>query len=265
MIKIYSLGSSSDGNCFLIYDGVSYLALDAGIKKGFDNALWNLNISKNDIDGCLITHGHKDHIQGINKFFGVPIYSTKESIDLWTTNHRIRQYKRINYFSSNSEFKIGKWTIKAVKNDYHDIEGAVYFAIKNASDETLTYITDTGKVIGNLPNAKAYIIECNHFRHEIEDEIKKEDNPNKLLVLRRCLDTHLSAESCAEYLKKNVGNNTEQIVLMHLGAKRNSPERMKRYIKRKLPKNIKVSYIDPINHDYTKTLSCGMEVRKISI
>lgn len=257
MYKIYSLGSSSSGNCFVIYDGVSYLVLDAGIKRNLTKKLFEHNIDLNKIDGVLITHAHQDHMKALNNWCNQDRYMTFKTLNIWKQTNKIKYINNIKRFSPNSSFKIGKWEINAISNKFHDIGGAVYYAIKNASDEVITYITDTSKIVGNIPNAEAYIIEANHFASDIEREIEETDDENKLLVLRRALKTHLSAETCVEYLNKNIGDKTELVVLMHMSATRSNQSRISSYVKDNIKKNVRVEYIDPKEEDGNNSFTCG--------
>lgn len=68
-LKLYSLGSGSSGNSFLIKYNDNIVLIDAGLScKKITEKLDELNLSAYDIKGIVITHTHSDHIKGVGPF-----------------------------------------------------------------------------------------------------------------------------------------------------------------------------------------------------
>ena len=77
-VKIYSLFSSSTGNCLYIKSGNEEILIDAGASaKAIESSLNDLCSSLKRIKAIFVTHEHIDHIKGlktISKKYGIPIY-----------------------------------------------------------------------------------------------------------------------------------------------------------------------------------------------
>ena len=66
MLKV--LGSSSQGNCYILENESEALILEAGIKFQDVKKALNWNIAK--VKGCLVTHRHGDHSKYIKDLSG---------------------------------------------------------------------------------------------------------------------------------------------------------------------------------------------------
>lgn len=66
-MKMHVISSGSKGNASIIYDETTTILIDMGITlKRLKEGLHEVNKDINDIDYCLFTHEHSDHIKGIN-------------------------------------------------------------------------------------------------------------------------------------------------------------------------------------------------------
>ena len=72
-MKLKILGSSSEGNCYILENDKEALILEAGVSFGKVKKALDFNISK--IVGVLVTHEHGDHAGHLQHFFnaGIPI------------------------------------------------------------------------------------------------------------------------------------------------------------------------------------------------
>lgn len=73
-LKKFIMGSASE-NCYVIDNSTSALVIDPGIAS--EDVVSYLNDNKLNLDGILITHGHYDHIGGIDFLvarYGCPVY-----------------------------------------------------------------------------------------------------------------------------------------------------------------------------------------------
>ena len=61
MINIKVLASSSKGNCYMIDDSKTSLLIEAGIP--IKKIKQGLNFKLHEIEGCIISHEHGDHIK----------------------------------------------------------------------------------------------------------------------------------------------------------------------------------------------------------
>lgn len=220
MIKIKPIKSSSMGNMFIIEsNGHSPLILDAGLtEKEF------MSVLKTDIKhigGAVITHKHQDHAKGVKSIatnYNIDTYMPQEVADIERLNYNRHSF----IIKDRKEFKLCGFTILPVEVGHINQDGSecetYNFLIKNLADETLAYITDCGKAVKNMPNAKAYIIECNYdevtMKHAIDNGLVNEVYMNRTMGD----GGHISMQECAEYLNENIGENTEIVMLMHISV-----------------------------------------------
>ena len=76
-MKLYSIISSSSGNCSLITDGKVNILVDCGMsgKRAVEN-LESLTVSPNRLNAIFVTHEHIDHIAGLGvlaRRYGLPL------------------------------------------------------------------------------------------------------------------------------------------------------------------------------------------------
>ena len=212
-MKIIVIQSGSKGNATLVIDQGRVLLIDMGTTlKVVKEALAELNMNLMNINAMLLTHEHIDHTFGIRYLPPLPIYCTKETLDLPNVEP-IEAYKK---------FKIEHFEITPVSTS-HDVKNPIGFIIKT-NDEKLVYLTDSGmipsKSLAKLKNADYYVIESNH-------DVDMLINSNRPWYLKKRILSdkgHLSNEQSAIYMSKCVGENTKQIILAHLSEECNAPE-----------------------------------------
>ena len=79
-MKIWTLGSGSNGNAILVECDGSRLLVDCGFgTRTLAARLKTIGVAPESIDGCLLTHEHDDHLKGAAaaaKRWGWGIYAT---------------------------------------------------------------------------------------------------------------------------------------------------------------------------------------------
>ena len=212
-MKIIVVQSGSKGNATLIIDQGRVLLIDMGTTlKVVREALAKENMNLMNLNAMLLTHEHIDHTFGIKYLPPLPIYCTRETLDLANVE-AIEPYKK---------FKVENFEITPVSTS-HDVKNPLGFVIKT-KEEKLVYLTDSGKIPGKslqkLKNADYYVIESNH---DVDMLI---NSKRPWYLKKRILSDkgHLSNEQSATYMSKCVGENTKQIILAHLSEECNDPE-----------------------------------------
>ena len=85
-MKVNVIGSGSKGNSTLIEFEKSKILIDVGFSyKYIKEKLEELEVKPNEIDYIFITHGHSDHIKGLQVFLN----RNNPSEELYLCNHRV--------------------------------------------------------------------------------------------------------------------------------------------------------------------------------
>ncbi len=213
------LGSGSKGNSTLLITDTKKILIDAGFSYPKTKMiLENNNYSFSDIDFILITHEHKDHIQGLSSIV------KKEKKFVYIPRRMFKEINKVvdaDYLISIKEdtFQIDDLTIRFLRTS-HDAVYPVGFLIEDST--SLVYMTDTGYISKNslsyMKNKNLYIIESNH------DPKMVMEGPYPYVLKQRVLsDTgHLSNEMTGKYLQELIGLNTKKIILAHLSETNNT-------------------------------------------
>ena len=220
-MKFSVLASGSTGNSTYIETASVKLLIDIGTSSLYvEKNLKDMEVNPSEINAIIITHTHVDHISGLRVFlkkYHPVLYITK------------KMYKDLKdaigdneYYFIDDKFFIGDISITPVSlsHDAPDIRGYLL----ESNGKSIVHITDTGyinsKYIDLLKNKNAYIFESNH-------DIKMlMDGKYQFHLKQRILSDkgHLSNKDSSYYLSKLIGDNTEEVVLIHLSKDNNTPE-----------------------------------------
>ncbi len=223
-MKIKTLASGSKGNCTIVLGKNTKIIIDMGISFiTLKRSLEENSLSFEDFSGLLITHNHKDHINGLStllKKTNINIFIPKEMYKSIKTE--IPELTEDRCIFIDDEDKILDVNLKLIHTS-HDAPFSIGYDIIY-KDKELVYITDTGylnrKILNNIKNKDIYIIESNH------DEKMLMDGPYPRFLKERVISDygHLSNNTTAKYLKKIIGDRTKYIVLAHLSETNNTEE-----------------------------------------
>lgn len=223
-MKICVLASGSEGNSTYIETSSHKILIDLGMNlKYITTKLNELNVSPNEIDSVLISHVHKDHIGCLDSFikkYDADVYLSKVMFDELSNESIIKSYQNIKYF--DNDFMLDNLKIELIKTS-HDTKDSRGFIVTE-DDKSVVYITDTGylnqKFFNKLKDKNVYLFESNH---DVEMLINGK-YPKWLKDRVVGPYGHLSNKDASIYLSKLVGNNTKNIVLMHLSKENNNPD-----------------------------------------
>lgn len=218
-MKAIVLGSGSKGNSTLLIGSNKILLIDVGFSyPKMKMLLNNHGVSFDEIDGILITHTHKDHIQGLKSIVKSHHIKVFTNIVMYPELAKIIDEKDI--IVNEDEYSIGEFDINVIHTS-HDALGSVGFII-NDGINSMVYITDTGYInkcyMERLTNKNLYIMESNH------DVEMLMTGPYPYILKQRVISDkgHLSNEMAGTYLKEIIGVDTKKIVLAHLSETNNN-------------------------------------------
>ncbi len=220
-MKIKTIASGSKGNCsivlcdetkFIIDMGISYLTLKKSLEEN--------SLSFDNFTGILITHNHKDHVNGLAslvKKTKLPIFIPQEMYD---GLKELVPKERCIFV--DDIFDINDVKIELIHTS-HDAPYSIGFII-NQNNKSIVYVTDTGyinrKYLNKMINKDLYLIESNH------DEVMLMDGPYPRFLKERVISDqgHLSNATTSKYLKKIVGETTKYVILAHISEKNNTED-----------------------------------------
>lgn len=220
-MKFSVLASGSKGNITYITSCSAKILIDAGITAStIEKNLLELDVNPSEIDGILLTHTHSDHINGLKVF--IKKYHTKVYLSEKMYNELSQQINLINYEIIDKFVNIKDIDVDVFKTS-HDADDSNGY-ILSSNGKSIVYITDTGyinrKNHSKLKDKTAYIIESNH-----DVEMLMNGKYPYYLKQRILGDRgHLSNKSSSEYLSNFIGNDTKEIVLIHLSEENNDPD-----------------------------------------
>ena len=220
MIELHTLASGSSGNAALLSRNGTHILLDAGIScRRITNALRKLGLTPEDLSGIFITHGHSDHISGLNtivKHWDVPIYASEETCR--QMDYRIAGIgKRLSPLSVGGTISAGSISVAAFPTS-HDAPGACGYRLDDIGFLTDTgYITDAAAEL--LSGVPLLVLEANHDIETLRS------GPYPYYLKQRILGDwgHLSNEAAADFARRCAESGTQEIVLAHLSRENNTP------------------------------------------
>ena len=220
-MRICNLASGSTGNCTYIRTEKYNILIDLGkTKKYIVEKLESIGVNYKDIDYVFLTHTHDDHTSAIKQF----LKNHKAKLVVTQTMFmELKNIEGINALIYEENPNIPELNIKSYKMSHDTGDTRAFMITEN--EKSVVYITDTGyinsKYFKEFKNKDIYFIECNH---DIE---MLTHGPYPSWLQKRVLsdEGHLSNKYTGIYLSKLIGENTKQILLMHLSEKNNTIEK----------------------------------------
>lgn len=221
-----TLASGSSGNCTVVSDGVHHFLIDAGISaRRIQAGLTQLGLKKDELSGIFITHTHTDHISGLPVFLKkntIPVYASEETGRALSAQLSVLD-GRIHTFRAGERFPLFDWEILPFST-WHDTPGSVGYRL-TAGNHTIAIATDLGcvtqQVADGIEGADLLLLEANYD----PDLLRMGPYP---AFLKRRIESdhgHLSNQAAAQTAAWALQNGTKTILLGHLSAENNRPDR----------------------------------------
>lgn len=219
-LDLFSLGSGSSGNSFLIKYNEDIILIDAGFScKNIVEKFEKLNLSITDIKAIVITHTHSDHIKGVGPLvrkFGMPVYISEKSF--LNAKERFGKLSSVVYFTGN--FKINEFFIEPLSSSHDSIENFNFIITVNGYK--ISYISDTGYVtpylLFKVKDSDVLVIEANYDKMTL---INNKTRPwiMKQRVLSRI--GHLSNDDALSVVQSINCSKLSHLFLIHISSEHN--------------------------------------------
>ena len=211
MITVEVLGSSSKGNCYRLLSGGRSLLLECGlpwkeIRKG-------LNFQTTALDGCLITHHHKDHARSAADVMraGVDLYATGAAFEAMAIpggpHHR---FKPLIY---RHTVTVGEWWRVMAFEAHHDAPGTAGFWIEDKDGDKLVFLTDSAFSYYTFPGTGVYMVEANFSEKILQRNV--DDGLIDAYLARRVTENHMSIERVVVMFTEADLSQCRHIHLLH--------------------------------------------------
>lgn len=228
---IQCFASSSSGNLYLVSEGKHSLLLEAGLPIK--------EISKyvrpSSLSGCLVTHEHKDHSQGVDGLMrhGVEVYmseGTKKALGytIWEP-FVVEEFKLVD---------IDSFVVCPFKTQHDCAEPLGYLIQSKVTGERLLFATDTYYVKYKFPFLTHIMVECNYSDTILEQNCRAGLVENSRRD--RLLKSHFSLGNVVDFLRTNDLSNVKEIYLLHLSDDNSDETLFKETVERNTGKIVKV-------------------------
>lgn len=207
-MKLKVIGSGSKGNAYLLENEQEALLIECGVSIMDIKKAVNFDVNK--ISGCIVTHEHNDHAKSI-------LDAMKSGIDVFATagtfeGKKIETgfYRRAKVIKQHDEFKVGSFKVKSFKIN-HDVIEPCGFLIYHPECGVTLFLTDTYYSDFTFKGLNNIIVEANYDQEIIDEKLG-----GKKFLRDRILKSHMSLDTCMDFLKANDLTAVNNIVLIHL-------------------------------------------------
>jgi len=222
-LKIASIASGSNGNCYYLENDNDAILVDAGISaKQIVNRMANLGLSMSKVRGVFVSHEHTDHVCGVDvlsRKYSVPVFMTQKT---YSSYGKIIKDSLLNVFYPGKQVTLGKIHINPFLKS-HDAAEPCSFSV-SSERWNIAVMTDIGlkcsNVISHIKDADAIFLESNYDEHMLQ----KGSYPT-FLKARIASDLgHLSNTQASLIALEHASPRLKHVFLSHISENNNTPE-----------------------------------------
>jgi phosphoribosyl 1,2-cyclic phosphodiesterase len=217
-MRVFSLGSGSSGNAFLVETPEAAFMIDCGVGvRVIRRALQDLDLAGR-LSAIFLSHEHIDHVRALASIMRTehcPVYATAGTFA--AIGRPVRGVEAVR--GSTTTLGGARVTLVPVPHDGADPCGFVV----EADGRTLAIFTDLGmpttQVSDALQAADFIVLESNYE----EALLRKSSYPSYLKARIRGPSGHLSNDDCAGLLDGALSRRAQSVWLAHLSENNNDP------------------------------------------
>ncbi|MBI4521279.1 MAG: MBL fold metallo-hydrolase [Gemmatimonadetes bacterium] len=224
-MKVWVLGSGSEGNATLVEAGTTRVLIDAGFSaRDLERRFEKVGLPPDSVHGVIITHDHADHTRGMGVFarrYRTPIYATRSTVRACA--RLLRGNEDVVHYRPGTYFDIGAIRIAPFLTSHDAIDPVAITLIDQETGAKLGIATDLGRptaaVRHALTRCDLLILEANH------DEMLLVGSPYPWSVKQRIASSHghLSNRAAAALVCDLLHPGLVCVILAHLSQSSNAP------------------------------------------
>jgi phosphoribosyl 1,2-cyclic phosphodiesterase len=225
-VKIASLNSGSNGNCYYVAAGGKAVLVDAGIScKETEKRMARIGLTMKDVQAIFISHEHSDHIRGLevlSKKYQLPVYITPATLK----NSKLNIHPDlVRTFNNDSFIQLEHLAIKPFSK-LHDAADPYSFVV-SAYGINIGVFTDIGACCHNVIR---YFKECHAVFLEANYDTEMLETGMYPYYLKKRITGghgHLSNHESLQLFTNHRSEAISHLILSHLSKDNNSPELVK--------------------------------------
>lgn len=232
-MRFESLISSSKGNAYIVSNEDTRILIECGVS--YKKLLQLVGFDMSSLDGCLITHEHKDHSGCIKQLLAdcVPVYLTRGTAEALDLPDKLMELA--NEIRAGEQFSIGSIDILPFVT-FHDAAEPVGFCMQSRLDgDILVYAIDTVNLPYEFPGVGTLAVEANFDKAILE---RCEKMPEK--VRHRVTNTHMEIDVLCGILRRMDLSRCREVYLLHLSDATSHEGHFINKVARAVPKHIQV-------------------------
>lgn len=198
------LASSSHGNAYIVDDGASRILIECGVSFQKLRKLTGFGLS--GIQGCLLSHEHKDHAKCYLELIksGIPVYASEGTAEALECD-------LIATVADREVFTVGTFDVLPFPT-FHDAAEPVGYLVRSRVDgEKLMFATDTVNLGYEFPGLSLVALECNY-----DEDILARSTHMPPKVVHRIRNSHMDLYRACAYLRKLDLSVCRRVYLLHL-------------------------------------------------
>ena len=218
-MKVLYTVTGSKGNCSVIENSNhDKLIIDAGLPFDKANSALDYNLYRSV--GCILTHGHSDHISHLKDFVsaGIHVYALEDTLNEAQVEKSKRYFHPVAF---NKTYSISGFKFVPIEMHHTNAEDfsvcpcAGYLIQDIYSGEKILWATDTFYISQRFPPLEYYAIECNYF--ESDNWSERVEYVEKVVEQRR-MSSHMSFETALKFINMQDLSKCKAIYLLHLST-----------------------------------------------
>lgn len=230
-VRIISLNSGSNGNCYYVGCAEEAVLVDVGIScREVEKRMARSGLSMKNVKAIFISHEHSDHIRGVevlSKKHQLPVYITPATLK---SSRMILRDDLVRTFRSDEPVVLGSLVVRPFSKR-HDAADPYSFVV-SAMDLHIGVFTDIGSCCSNViryfKQCHAVFLEANYDKEMLETGLY----PYHLKKRISGGHGHLSNHESLELFNTHRPEHLSHLILSHLSKENNSPELVKQLFER---------------------------------